>query len=139
VIFFRFRAPKFNRKYAWLGSHFRNVQHNQKCLTLRAWRLGAINFLKDLLESKENHSRKDAKAPRLGENAPKSTENFKYLGWILTFEMFNKTTPKLVTPECFNRGSSPKFAWIPAKACWNTDKSLVGFRGIQKYTCKYPK
>ena len=22
---------------------------------------------------------------------------------------------KVVTPECFNRGSSPKFAWIPAK------------------------
>jgi hypothetical protein len=20
-----------------------------------------------------------------------------------------------VTPECFNRGASPKFAWIPAK------------------------
>jgi hypothetical protein len=25
------------------------------------------------------------------------------------------TTSQLVTPECFNRGSSPKFAWIPAK------------------------
>jgi hypothetical protein len=23
--------------------------------------------------------------------------------------------PKGVTPECFNRGSSPSFAWIPAK------------------------
>jgi hypothetical protein len=22
----------------------------------------------------------------------------------------------LVTPECFDRGSSPKFAWIPAKS-----------------------
>ena len=25
------------------------------------------------------------------------------------------TFPQVVTPECFNRGSSPKFAWIPAK------------------------
>ena len=23
--------------------------------------------------------------------------------------------PKGVTPECFNRGASPRFAWIPAK------------------------
>ena len=25
------------------------------------------------------------------------------------------TFPQVVTPECFNRGSSPNFAWIPAK------------------------
>jgi hypothetical protein len=25
-------------------------------------------------------------------------------------------TSKTVTPECFNRGSSPNFAWIPAKS-----------------------
>jgi hypothetical protein len=25
-------------------------------------------------------------------------------------------TPKTVTPECFNRGSSPNSAWIPAKS-----------------------
>jgi hypothetical protein len=25
------------------------------------------------------------------------------------------TLPEFVTPECFNRGSSPNFAWIPAK------------------------
>jgi hypothetical protein len=24
--------------------------------------------------------------------------------------------PQVVTPECFNRGASPKFAWIPAKS-----------------------
>ena len=24
--------------------------------------------------------------------------------------------PKVVTPECFYRGSSPSFAWIPAKS-----------------------
>jgi len=28
----------------------------------------------------------------------------------------NGTMSQLVTPECFNRGSSPKFAWIPAKS-----------------------
>jgi hypothetical protein len=25
-------------------------------------------------------------------------------------------TPKTVTPECFNRGSSPNSTWIPAKS-----------------------
>jgi hypothetical protein len=25
------------------------------------------------------------------------------------------TFPQVVTPECLNRGSSPKFVWIPAK------------------------
>jgi hypothetical protein len=26
------------------------------------------------------------------------------------------TFPQVVTPEWFNRGASPKFAWIPAKS-----------------------
>ena len=28
----------------------------------------------------------------------------------------SETFPQVVTPECLNRGSSPKFAWIPAKS-----------------------
>jgi hypothetical protein len=45
------------------------------------------------------------------------------------------TFPQVVTPECFNRGSSPKFAWIPAKSM--RDMTDSGSATDQRYAASY--
>jgi len=56
---------------------------------------------------KKDDSRKDAKVAKKMNHAAASCGVSS--GPRMTF-------PQVVTPKCFNRGSSPQFAWIPAKS-----------------------
>ena len=48
-----------------------------------------------------------SKSERLGESQAQQAAGYQ--------KTFMRIFLKVVTPECFNRGSSQNFAWIPAK------------------------